>query len=208
MKFNIIDLKGSVVGELKADESIFSTRPNLGVIRQVVLAELTNMRQGTHASKNRAMVNGGGKKPWKQKGRGVARAGTIRSPIWKGGGTVFGPEPHAYHHKVSKRISRLARRSVLSDKARDGNLIIVNDFLIKNHKTSHFIEILKSLKLKNKKITILTSNINKNLDKAVRNLRNIYLVNAKNVSTYELIDCDAIVIDKENLEILTTMLSE
>ena len=89
MRFDIIKLDGSKVSDFVADKSVFGIKPNLGVVRQAVLAELTNMRQGTHATKNRALVNGGGRKPWKQKGRGVARAGTIRSPLWKGGGAIF-----------------------------------------------------------------------------------------------------------------------
>ena len=101
MKINIQSIKGDVVDKVNADEKIFKVELNRSVIRQAVLAEMTNLRQGTHASKNRSAVKGGGKKPFKQKGRGVARAGTIRSPLWKGGGVVFGPEPHSYKHKLS-----------------------------------------------------------------------------------------------------------
>ena len=105
MKLDIINLKVSKVSNITANANVFGVDPNNGVVRQAVLSEMTNMRQGTHSSKNRANVKGGGKKPWKQKGRGVARAGTIRSPLWKGGGTVFGPEPHSYNHKLPKKIS-------------------------------------------------------------------------------------------------------
>jgi len=208
MKLNIIDLNGSEVGELMADKSVFGVRPNLSVVRQAILAEMNNMRQGTHSSKNRALVNGGGKKPWKQKGRGVARAGTIRSPLWKGGGTVFGPKPHSYNHKISKKISRLARCSILSSKVEMGNFIVVNNFSIGSNKTSDFVKILISLELENKKITILTSGGNENLDKASRNLKNVYIVNAENVSSYELVDCEIIIIDRKNFETLTTILSK
>ena len=103
MKINIYSLKGDVIEEMNADDKIFKVELNNPVIRQAVLSERTNSRQGTHSSKNRSAVNGGGKKPWKQKGRGVARAGTIRSPLWKGGGVVFGPEPHKYKHKLPKK---------------------------------------------------------------------------------------------------------
>ena len=208
MKLNIIDLNGSEVGELMADKSVFGVIPNLSVVRQAILAEMNNMRQGTHSSKNRALVNGGGKKPWKQKGRGVARAGTIRSPLWKGGGTVFGPKPHSYNHKISKKISRLARCSILSSKVEMGNFIVVNNFSIESNKTSDFVKILRSLELQNKKITILTSGGNENLDKASRNLKNVYIVNAENVSSYELVDCEIIIIDRKNFETLTTILSK
>ena len=123
MKLKIIDINGNNVGDISVSKDVFGIEPNLPVVRQAVLSELNNMRQGTHSAKNRAKVRGGGKKPWKQKGRGVARAGTIRSPLWKGGGTVFGPEPHSYNHKLSKKLSRLARKSVLSSKAVDLSLI-------------------------------------------------------------------------------------
>ena len=167
------------------------------------------MRQGTHSSKNRALVNGGGKKPWKQKGRGVARAGTIRSPLWKGGGTIFGPEPHSYNHKLPKKLSKLARRSVLSSKAAEGNLVVVDEFSMTSHKTSEFVSILKTLKLQDKKLTLLISEKgNDNLDMSVRNLKNIHLVDYRKASTYDMIDCDILVIDKDSMKMLTEMLRD
>ena len=208
MKLDIIKLDGSKVSDFTADKSVFGIKPNLGVVRQAVLAELTNMRQGTHATKNRALVNGGGRKPWKQKGRGVARAGTIRSPLWKGGGAIFGPEPHAYNHKLPKKLSQLARRSILSSKASEGNLVIVEDFELDSHKTADFVRILVALELQNKKVTLLVTGLADNLDKAVRNLKNVYLVDAKKVSTYDLIDCEVLVIEKASVSILTEILSD
>ena len=207
MKFDIVNLKGSKVSDLNADSNVFGIEPNIGAIRQAVLSEMTNMRQGTHSTKNRSNVKGGGKKPWKQKGRGVARAGTIRSPLWKGGGTVFGPEPHDYNHKLPKRLSKLARCSILSTKASEGNILVVEDFTIVSHKTSEFVAIIESLDLKNKKLTVLVSEYNENLDKSVRNLKNVYLIDSKKASSYDLIDCDVLLIDKASIEILTEMLS-
>ena len=207
MKFDIVNLKGSKVSNLNADSNVFGIEPNIGAIRQAVLSEMTNMRQGTHSTKNRSNVKGGGKKPWKQKGRGVARAGTIRSPLWKGGGAVFGPEPHDYNHKLSKRLSKLARCSILSTKASEGNILVIEDFTIGSHKTSEFVAIIESLDLKNKKLTLLISEYNENLDKSVRNLKNVYLIDSKKASSYDLIDCDVLLIDKASIEILTEMLS-
>ena len=207
MKFDIVNLKGSKVSDLNADSNVFGIEPNIGAIRQAVLSEMTNMRQGTHSTKNRSNVKGGGKKPWKQKGRGVARAGTIRSPLWKGGGTVFGPEPHDYNHRLPKRLSKLARCSILSTKASEGNILVVEDFTINSHKTSAFVAIIESLDLKNKKLTVLVSEYNENLDKSVRNLKNVYLIDSKKASSYDLIDCDVLLIDKASIEILTEMLS-
>ncbi len=207
MKFDIVNLKGSKVSDLNADSNVFGIEPNIGAIRQAVLSEMTNMRQGTHSTKNRSNVKGGGKKPWKQKGRGVARAGTIRSPLWKGGGSVFGPEPHDYNHKLPKRLSKLARRSILSTKAAEGNILVIEDFTIGSHKTSEFVAIIELLDLKNKKLTVLISEYNENLDKSVRNLKNVYLIDSKKASTYDLIDCDVLLTDKASIEILTEMLS-
>jgi|TARA_B100000315_G_C14570723_1_gene585321 large subunit ribosomal protein L4 len=207
MKLDVLKIDGSKAGNITADKTVFGIEPNAAVVRQAVLAEMTNMRQGTHASKNRAKVRGGGKKPFKQKGRGVARAGTIRSPLWKGGGTVFGPEPHGYNHTLPKKVSRLARRSVLSNKAAEGKLVVVDDFTLTSHKTSDFISVLTKLDLQNKKITLLVTGMDENLDKASRNLRDVYLVDAAKVSTYDIIDCDTLVVDKTSMTVLTDILA-
>jgi len=207
MKLDVLKINGSKAGNITADKTVFGIEPNAAVVRQAVLAEMTNMRQGTHASKNRAKVRGGGKKPFKQKGRGVARAGTIRSPLWKGGGTVFGPEPHGYNHTLPKKVSRLARRSVLSNKAAEGKLVVVDDFTLTSHKTSDFISVLTKLDLQNKKITLLVTGMDENLDKASRNLRDVYLVDAAKVSTYDIIDCDTLVVDKASMTVLTDILA-
>ena len=207
MKLDVLKIDGSKAGNITADKTVFGIEPNAAVIRQAVLAEMTNMRQGTHASKNRAQVRGGGKKPFKQKGRGVARAGTIRSPLWKGGGTVFGPEPHGYNHTLPKKVSRLARRSVLSNKAAEGKLVVVDDFTLTSHKTSDFISVLTKLDLQNKKVTLLVTGMDENLDKASRNLQDVYLVEAAKVSTYDIIDCDTLVVDKDSMTVLTDILA-
>jgi len=209
MKFDILNVKGDKVGDATADKDIFGVTPNQNAVRQAVLSELNNMRQGTHSSKNRALVNGGGKKPFKQKGRGGARAGTIRSPLWKGGGTIFGPEPHSYNHKLPKKLSKLARRSVLSSKAAEGNLIVIDEFSMESHKTSEFVSILKKLKLQDKKLTLLTSEKgNGNLDMSVRNLYNVSLVDYRKASTYDIIDCDILIIDNNSMKMLAEMLKD
>ena len=207
MKLDVLKIDGSKAGKITADKTVFGIEPNAAVVRQAVLAEMTNMRQGTHASKNRSQVRGGGKKPFKQKGRGMARAGTIRSPLWKGGGTVFGPEPHGYNHKLPKKVSRLARRSVLSNKAAEGKLVVVDDFTLTSHKTSDFISVLSKLDLQNKKVTLLVTGMDENLDKASRNLKDVYLVDAAKVSTYDIIDCDTLVMDRASMTVLTDILA-
>ncbi|MBT3299314.1 MAG: 50S ribosomal protein L4 [Candidatus Marinimicrobia bacterium] len=207
MKLELTKINGSKGPSVTVEDAVFAITPNKPVVRQAVLAELNNMRQGTHASKNRALVRGGGRKPFKQKGTGSARAGTTRSPIWRGGGTVFGPEPHAYSHKVSKKVGKLARKSVLADKASNGQLMLVDELKIDSHKTADFVKILNTLGLQDKKITILSSGKDRNLELASQNLHKVYLVDAKSVSTYDLIDCEIVLLDKAGLAILTGILA-
>ena len=207
MKINIHSIKGDVVDKMDADEKIFKVDLNRSVVRQAVLAEMTNLRQGTHASKNRSAVRGGGKKPWKQKGRGVARAGTIRSPLWKGGGVVFGPEPHSYKHKLPKKMKKLARRSVISDKLSRGEFMVLDGINIQTKKTSEFVLMLKKLKLENKKVTILVSSFEENLILSSRNVRNVFIEDVKNISVYDMMDSDIIVTDKQGLVNLIEVLA-
>ncbi len=207
MKINIHSLKGDVVEKIDADDKIFKVELKGSVIRQAVLSERTNLRQGTHSSKNRSDVNGGGKKPWKQKGRGVARAGTIRSPLWKGGGVVFGPEPHKYKHKLPKKMSKLARRSVLSNKISMDEFKVFEKISIDTKKTSDFVSFLKKLKLDDKRVTILVSSFQENLILASRNLRNVHVENISKVSVYDLLDSEIIVTDKQGLSDLIKVLA-
>ena len=207
MEILIHSLKGDVVEKINADDKIFNVEIKSSVIRQAVLSERTNLRQGTHSSKNRSAVSGGGKKPWKQKGRGVARAGTTRSPLWKGGGVVFGPEPHKYKHKLPKKMSKLARRSVLSDKISKGEFKVLDKISIDTNKTSDFVSFLKKIKLENKRIIILVSSFQDNLILASRNLRSVYVENVRNVSVYDLLDSEVIVTDKQGFIDLTKVLA-
>ena len=207
MKFNILKQDGTKGSSITVDDSVFGIEPNKSVVHQTVVAELANGRQGTHSAKNRSEVRGGGKKPWKQKGRGVARAGTIRSPIWKGGGVVFGPEPHKYDKKISKKMRQLARRSVLSSKAKNGEIIILDNISISAPKTKDFAELLKKLNLSGKKITILVAGYSDDLFLAVRNIPNIYLVEATSASTYDLLDCETLLFDKAGLSLINNQLT-
>ena len=134
------------------------------------------MRQGTHSTKNRASVRGGGKKPWKQKGRGAARACTIRSPLWRGGGTVFGPHPHRYTKKVTKKLSQVARRSVLSNKYLEERIVVVDSLGFETHKTAEFNRFLKKLKLNNKNITVIVGRMQDNIKRATSNLEKVFVV--------------------------------
>ncbi|MDG2266121.1 MAG: 50S ribosomal protein L4 [Candidatus Marinimicrobia bacterium] len=201
MELNVLNKKGKKLSKIKVDNSIFGLTPNKDAVHRAVLSEMANSRQGTHSTKSRGMVRGGGKKPWKQKGRGVARAGTNRSPIWRGGGTVFGPEPHKYEYNLPKKIKRLARKSVLSQKIKDKKLVVIDDFDIKEIKTKYICQFLQELKI-NGKILFLSSDIDENLFLSLRNIPNVALLKAISASTYDLLDCDFILIDKKGLELL------
>ncbi|MBD31393.1 MAG: 50S ribosomal protein L4 [Candidatus Marinimicrobia bacterium] len=207
MKLDVLNLDGSKSSTVTLDDTVFGIKPNHHVVHQAVTSELSNSRQGTHSSKNRSMVRGGGKKPWKQKGRGVARAGTNRSPIWKGGGVVFGPEPHKYNKKTTKKMRLLARKSVLSDKVKNGKFIIIDDISIEKPKTQLLSNLLSKLDLSDRKITLLVDSEKNNLFLAARNIPNVYLVESLNASTYDLIDCDIIVAEKSGVELLNNQLN-
>jgi len=207
MKLDVLKIDGTKSSAITLDDSVFGIEPNHHVVHQAVVSELSNSRQGTHSSKNRSMVRGGGKKPWKQKGRGVARAGTNRSPIWKGGGVVFGPEPHKYNKKTTKKMRRLARKSVLSDRVQNGKFIVIDDILLDEPKTKLLANLFSSLKLTNSKITLLVDSEKNNLFLAARNIPNVYLVESVRASTYDLIDCDVIVAEKSGAELLNNQLN-
>tara|TARA_A100001234_G_scaffold210468_1_gene210227 strand:- start:30 stop:653 length:624 start_codon:yes stop_codon:yes gene_type:complete len=206
MKINVQNSSGKVVESIKMDNSIFNIEINSSVVRQAVLSELSNLRQGTHSSKNRSDVRGGGKKPWKQKGRGVARAGTIRSPLWRGGGVVFGPEPHRYSKKLPKKMSKLARKSVLTKKLQDGELIVLDSINVSSKKTSDFVTFMQNIDIINKKTLILVGSFQENLILSSRNLRNVFIENIKSVSVYDLLDSEVILIDKEGVNIFSEVL--
>ena len=201
-----LKIHGTGTSKIIGDDSIFGMQPNEDVVHQAVLAELSNRHQGTHASKSRGMVRGGGRKPFRQKGRGAARAGTIRSPLWKGGGVVFGPKPHLYKKSINRKMRQLARKSVLSSKASEGAIFVVDEFKFNNPKTSQFNQLVKDLKLTGKRITVLPAIVDENLFLSVRNLRNITLIKVDHASTYDLIDNDILLFDKAGIMLLNEQL--
>ena len=207
MKIDVQNCSGKVIESIKLDTNIFNVELNPSVVRQAVLSELTNLRQGTHSSKNRSAVRGGGKKPWKQKGRGVARAGTIRSPLWKGGGVVFGPEPHGYSKKLPRKMSKLARKSVLTKKFKDKELVVLDSLSISSKKTSDFFSFMKSINILNKKTLILVDSFQENLILSSRNIRNVFVDNIKTVSVYDLLDSEIILIDKVGINTFSEVLA-
>tara|TARA_B100001179_G_scaffold38907_1_gene25190 strand:+ start:122 stop:751 length:630 start_codon:yes stop_codon:yes gene_type:complete len=208
MELQVIKSSGNKASKIKVDASVFDVKPNRDAVHRAILSEMTNSRQGTHGSKSRGMVRGGGKKPWKQKGRGVARAGTTRSPLWRGGGTVFGPQPHQYEYKLPKKIKRLARRSILSEKLQNKKIIVLNEFGIDEPKTKKTKDLLINLDLQEKKILVLTGNLTEDMILSMRNIPNIALLDAMTASAYDLLDSEIILIDQKGLEMLNNGLAD
>lgn len=197
MTLDVLKIDGSKSGDsIDLSDSIFAIEPNDHAIYLSVKAYLANQRQGTHKSKERGEVRGGGKKPWKQKGRGGARAGTSRSPLWVGGGTIFGPRPRDYRQDLPKKVRRLARKSAFSYKVKDAQLLVVEDFNIEKPKTKEFSKILNALKVSGKKILLLTEANNLNVYKSGRNIPKVKVLEASKASTYDLLNNQILILQK------------
>lgn len=208
MKLDVYKIDGSKSGEtVTLEESIFGIEPNNHVIYLSVKAHLANKRQGTHKAKERSEVSGGGRKPWKQKGRGTARAGTIRSPLWVGGGTIFGPKPRDYSQSLNKKVKKLARKSALSSKAKADQIVVVEDFNFENPKTKDFLKVLKSLNLDGKKILLLTSENLQNVYKSGKNIPKVNILEAINASTYDILNNQVLLLQKGALDKIVTLLN-
>ena len=201
MKIEVYKIDRKTTGEkIDLADDIFGIEPNDHAIYLSVKAYLANQRQGTHKAKERSEVRGGGRKPFKQKGRGGARAGTIRSPLWVGGGTIFGPRPRSYRQDLPKKASSLARKSALSYKVKDEQLMIVEDFNFDVPKTKELLNILSALKLNGKKVLILTKNNLISVYKSGRNIPKIKILEADKASTYDIVNNQMMIIQKSALE--------
>jgi len=207
IEFTVYKRDGLESGQkLTIDMPSFDIEPHDHAIYLAVKTEMTNSRQGTNSTKTRAEVRGGGRKPWKQKGRGGARAGSRRSPIWVGGGRAFGPKPKYYSMKINKKVKTLARKSALAYKYRDGAITVLEDFNLEEAKAKTVRQFLKAFNLEDKRITLLASEVTENLYLATRNFYNILLVEAERASTYDILDCEVLLVDKEGLEKLNNRL--
>jgi len=206
MKLDVLKIDGTQEGSsVDLVEDIFGIEPNDHVIYLAVKAYLANQRQGTHKTKERNEVSGGGRKPWKQKGRGTARAGSTRSPIWIGGGTIFGPKPRNYRQKINKKVSKLARKSALSYKAIANQIVVVEDFNYDVPKTTDFVKMLDSLKIAGKKTLLLTGDHQENVYKSGRNIDKVSVVEAQNVSTYDLLNNQVLLLQKSAVDKLVSV---
>ena len=186
---------GSQNGTIELNADIFGIEPNENAEYEAILRQRASMRQGTHAVKNRSAVRGGGKKPWRQKGTGRARQGSIRSPQWVGGGTVFGPTPRSYAYKLPRKVRRLAIKSVLSQKVLDNSLVVVDALTFEAPKTKAFAEVLNNLDVKSKVLVVLEDD-NKTAALAARNLANVTVIPAKGLNVLDVVNNDKLVITK------------
>ena len=209
MEVAVLDIKGKETGrKANLSDAVFAVEPNNHAVYLDVKQYLANQRQGTHKAKERAEIAGSTRKIKKQKGTGTARAGSIKSPIFKGGGRVFGPRPRNYSFKLNKNLKRLARKSALSMKANDNSIVVVEDFSFDTPKTKNFIEVLKALGLEGKKSLIVLGDSNKNVYLSSRNLKASEVVSGSELSTYKILNANNIVFLEGSLEGIESNLSK
>ncbi|AOZ88556.1 50S ribosomal protein L4 [Bacillus xiamenensis] len=198
-KVALFNQNGSTNGEIELNASVFGIEPNESVVFDAILMQRASLRQGTHKVKTRSEVRGGGRKPWRQKGTGRARQGSIRSPQWRGGGIVFGPTPRSYSYKLPKKVRRLAIKSVLSSKVIDNNIIVLEDLTLDAVKTKEFAGILKGLSVE-KKALIVTADANETIALSARNIPGVTVVEAKGINVLDVVNHDKLLITKAAVE--------
>jgi len=201
MKLSVLDIAGKKTSkEVELSEQVFGIEPNSHAIYLDVKQHLANKRQGTHKAKERGEISGSTRKIKKQKGTGTARAGSIKSPIFRGGGRVFGPRPRNYGFKLNKSLKRIARRSALSDKAQSGDILVTENIEFDVPKTKKYLEFLEGLELKDKKSLIVLGESNKNVYLSARNFKKSNVVSVSELSVYKILDADKIVLTGTSLE--------
>ena len=204
-KVALLNQTGKNVGEIELAEAVFGIEPNQQALYDVVKAQRAAMRQGTHKTKTRTEVRGGGRKPWKQKGTGRARVGSTRSPLWTGGGTVFGPTPRDYSVKVNRKVRRLALKSVLSQKVLDNKIKVLDKLELAEIKTKGMTEVLNNLELSGKVAFVLTEN-NENISLSARNIPGVTVTTVSHVSVYELMNYHNVVVTADAVKLYEEVL--
>ncbi|MEE9289058.1 MAG: 50S ribosomal protein L4 [Bacteroidota bacterium] len=188
--------------QVTLDPEIFEIEPNDHAIYMAVRAYRAAQRQGTHKTKTRSDVRGGGRKPWRQKRTGRARVGSLRSPLWRGGSTIFGPIPRDYRMKLPKKTKELARRSALSQKAKQSQILVVEDFSFDHPKTKQMTSVLKALAIDEKKTLLLVSKNDSVVVKSGRNIPSLNILEANKASTYDIVDCQVVVMQRSAVGVL------
>ncbi|MCD9076126.1 50S ribosomal protein L4 [Staphylococcus haemolyticus] len=191
--YDVLKVDGSKSGSVELSDSVFAIEPNNSVLFEAINLQRASLRQGTHAVKNRSAVRGGGRKPWRQKGTGRARQGTIRAPQWRGGGIVFGPTPRSYAYKMPKKMRRLALRSALSFKVKENNLTIVDNFGFEAPKTKEFKNVLTTLE-QPKKVLVVTDSEDVNVELSARNIPGVQVSTAQGLNVLDITSADSVII--------------
>jgi large subunit ribosomal protein L4 len=202
------NMNGKQIGDLDLNEKIFDEEINEPVVHQVITAQLAARRAGTSSTKGRSEVRGGGRKPWRQKGTGRARHGSIRSPLWVGGGITFGPKPRSYTKKVNKKTKRLAIRSILSDKVDSDSFMVVDELSYDKPQTKQIVKLIKDFGLEGKKVLIVLPDKDKNLYLSARNIPEVNTMVLEAMNAYELLDNDYIIMPEAALEKVEEVLAK
>lgn len=198
-------IAGQEKGTVNLPEFSFDAPARPDVVYDALRSYLANQRQGTVATKTRSFVSGGGKKPWRQKGTGRARHGSIRSPIWVGGGTVFGPQPRDYNYRLPRKMRSLAIRTVMSDRARDGNVYVIDDLSFSEPKTKTVAELLKKLNLSDRKVLVINGKTDANLYRSVRNLAKAECTTVEQLNVYQVLEAEVILVTASGLGALAEL---
>lgn len=198
-KVSVLSQAGASVGEIELNDAIFGIEPNEAVLFDAVVAQRASLRQGNHKVKTRSEVAGGGRKPWRQKGTGRARQGSIRSPQWRGGGTVFGPTPRSYSYKFPKKVRRLALKSALSAKVGEQNFLVLDALTLDAPKTKEFKTILGNLNIE-KKALFVTADIDENVALSARNIPGVTVLTASGINVLDLVGHEKVVFTKAAVE--------
>ena len=199
-KVELLNLKGEKVKDININEEIFGITPNKAVLHDAIILTMASLRQGTHKTKNRSEVSGGGRKPWRQKGTGRARQGSIRSVQWVGGGNYGTPVPRDYSKKQNRKERRIAIKSALTDKANEKAIIVLENISVSTPKTKEMINILETLKIADKKVLLVVDNFDDNLILASRNIQNLVLILAEEINVLDVVGTDVIVITEAALK--------
>lgn len=195
-KVALYNVQGSQVGEVELKDEIFGIEPNESVVHEAVVMQMASRRQGTHCTKSRGEVRGGGRKPWKQKGTGRARVGTIRSPLWRGGAIVFGPKPRSYSYSIPKKKRRLAMKSVLSSKVLENEIIVVDALNFDAPKTKEMVKVLEALKVE-QKVLVVTAETDENVHRSARNIKGVTPMDATSLNVYDVLAHNKLIITKD-----------
>ena len=205
-KVAVYNMQGNTVGELELNDEIFAAPVNTGLMLQAVVMYLANQRRGTAATKTRAAVSGGGRKPWRQKGTGRARHGSIRSPIWVGGGVTFGPQPRDYRLAMPKKARRQALKSALSSKVAAGSLIVVDELKFDEPKTRRMVEVLNNLQVQGKALVVTVSD-GGNVVLSARNIPGVNTIRAQDLNVYAVLNSEQLIMTKEAVEVVEEVLA-